>query len=312
MPGCMMAADSRHAGLQIALIGANGMLAGMIRERAPHDCNFHLFDLPGFDLNDRSQVVDVLSSLAPDVIINCAAFTNVDGAETEHDLAMAVNGTAVGFLVEAAQDVDATLVHVSTDYVFDGQATTPYVESDLPNPQSAYGRTKLAGEQAIINSDLEKYFIVRTSWLYGPGGNSFVETILRLAAEREELRIISDQVGSPTYTADLADAVFCLLAASASPQAPVSSPYGLYHFANEGSCSWYEFACAIVEEAQKCALSLKVQKIHPIATEDYPLPANRPANSVFDKQKYKVATGADIPGWRDSLNAYFLRREARP
>jgi dTDP-4-dehydrorhamnose reductase len=312
MPGCMMAADSRHAGLQIALIGANGMLAGMIRERAPQDCIFHLFDLPDFDLSDRHQVVDILSSLSLDVIINCAAFTNVDGAEAEHDLAMSVNGSAVGFLVEAAQAVDATLVHVSTDYVFDGRATTPYVESDPPNPQSVYGRSKLAGEQAVINSDLEKYFIVRTSWLYGPGGNNFVETVLRLATEREELRIISDQVGSPTYTADLADAIFRLLAASASPQPPASSPYGLYHFANEGSCSWYEFACAIVEEAQKRTLPLKVQKIHPIATEDYPLPAKRPVNSVFDKQKYKAATGVDIPGWRDSLNAYFLRREARP
>ena len=297
---------------KIALIGANGMLAGMIRERAPQDCNFHLFDLPDFDLNARHQVVDMMSSLSPDVIINCAAFTNVDGAETEHDLAMSVNGTAVGFLVEAAQAVDATLIHISTDYVFDGQATTPYVENDVPNPQSVYGKTKLAGEQAIINSDLEKYFIVRTSWLYGPGGNNFVETILRLAAEREELRIISDQVGSPTYTADLADAIFSLLSASTSPQPPAPSPYGIYHFANESSCSWYEFACAIVEEAQKCALSLKVQKIHPIATEDYPLPAKRPANSVFDKLKYKSAAGVAIPGWRDSLNAYFLRREARP
>lgn len=311
MPGCMMAADSKPTGLQIALIGANGMLATMIRERVPQDCNIHLFDLPDFDLKDRYKVVDVLSSLAPDVIINCAAFTNVDGAETERDLAMSVNGTAVGFLVEAALAVEATLVHISTDYVFDGQAMTPYVESDVPNPQSVYGKTKLAGEQAIINSDLEKYFIVRTSWLYGPGGNNFVETILRLAAEREELRIISDQVGSPTYTADLADAVFFLLAASASPQPPASSLYGLYHFANEGNCSWYEFACAIVEEAQKRNFPLKVQKIHPIATEDYPLPAKRPANSVFEKQKYKASTGVAIPGWRDSLNAYFLRREAR-
>jgi dTDP-4-dehydrorhamnose reductase len=306
-----MAADSSTKGMQIALVGAKGMLAKSIRERAPQDCNFHLFDLPDFDLNDRYQVVDELSSLAPDVIINCAAFTNVDGAETEYELAMSVNGTAVGFLAEAAQKVNATLVHVSTDYVFDGQAATPYLESDVPNPQSIYGRSKLAGEQAIINSDLEKYFIIRTSWLYGPGGNNFVETILRLASDREELRIISDQIGSPTYTADLADAVFRLLVTSVSPEPPTPCTYGLYHFANEGSCSWYEFACAIVDEAQKHNSPLKVKAIHPIATEDYPLPAKRPANSVFDKQKYKAAVGAGIPAWRDSLNAYFLRREVR-
>ena len=302
-----MTADSQAAGQKIALIGANGMLAGMIRERAPQNCSLHLFDLPGFNMTDREQVVEVLKALSPDVIINCAAFTNVDGAETDQDLSLAVNGTAVGYLAEVARTIDATLVHISTDYVFDGQHTTPYVENDTPNPQSVYGHTKLAGEQAIIQSGLEKYFIVRTSWLYGPGGNNFVETILRLAAEREELRIVADQVGTPTYTGDLADAVFCLLEAVASPKTP--APYGIYHFANEGCCSWYEFACAIIDEGYKRTLPLKTLKIHPIATEDYPLPAKRPANSVFDKQKYRTATGADIPDWRDSLCAYFLRRE---
>lgn len=311
MPGCMMAVDSRHTGQKIVLVGANGMLAGMVRERAPQGSRFHLLDLPDFDLRDQGQVIDVISSLDPEVIINCAAYTNVDGAESEHDLAMSVNGTAVGYLAEAALVADSTLVHVSTDYVFDGQATVAYTESDPPNPQSAYGRSKLAGEQAIINSDLEKYFIIRTSWLYGPGGSNFVETILRLAAEREELRIISDQVGSPTYTADLAAAIFRLLATSASLQPPASSLYGLYHFANEGHCSWYEFASAVIAEARNRKLPLKVRDIEPIRTEDYPLPATRPANSLLDKSKYKAAVGVDITDWRDSLRTYFTIRDQK-
>ena len=301
MPGCMM--DVNSDSQNIAVIGANGMLAGMIRERAPKNCTLHLFDLPGFNMTDCSQVSDVLGALSPDLIINCAAFTNVDGAETEQELAMAVNGVAVGHLAKVALEVDAILVHISTDYVFDGQQSTPYVETDAPNPQSVYGRTKLAGEEAIVESGLDKYYIIRTSWLYGPDGNNFVETVLRLATEREEMWIVADQVGTPTHTGDLADAVFALLNSCAD--------YGVYHFADEGQCSWYDFACAIVTEGRGFGLPLKVREIHPITTEDYPLPAKRPVNSVFDKGKYKAATGLNIPGWRASLHRYFPQREIK-
>ncbi|RLB61436.1 MAG: dTDP-4-dehydrorhamnose reductase, partial [Deltaproteobacteria bacterium] len=181
--------------------------------------------------------------------------------------------------------------------------STPYVETDAPNPQSVYGRTKLAGEEAIVESGLEKYYIIRTSWLYGPDGNNFVETVLRLATEREEMWIVADQVGTPTHTGDLADAVFALLNSCAD--------YGVYHFADEGQCSWYDFACAIVAEGRGFGLPLKVREIHPITTEDYPLPAKRPVNSVFDKGKYKAATGLNIPGWRASLHRYFPQREIK-
>ena len=295
--------------LEIALVGASGMLARKVQEKARAvGYTVSLFDLPDFNMTDRTQVLQEMTRLQPDVIINCAAFTNVDGAEKEQSLAMVVNGTAVGYLAEAALTVNAILVHVSTDYVFDGQKTTPYVEADAPNPQSAYGRTKLAGEQAIIQSGLDKYFIIRTSWLYGPGGNNFVETILRLAEEREQLRIVADQIGSPTYTGDLADAIFRLLNLSASPQPPDPSLYGTYHFANEGSCSWYEFACEIVTLAKLQGLPIKTQTLLPIRTEEYPLPAPRPAYSVFSKDKYLVATGAEIPGWKDSLANYLKSR----
>jgi dTDP-4-dehydrorhamnose reductase len=304
----MMGADSPVTGRKIALIGANGMLARAIRQQTPQGYSLNFFDLPEFDLTDRDQVLEVLTRLSPDVIINCAAYTNVDGAESARDLALAVNGTAVNYLAESAVVTGATLVHVSTDYVFDGEKDGAYSESDRTNPESVYGETKLIGEQAITDSSLMSYFIIRTSWLYGPGGNNFVETILRLASEREELRIISDQVGCPTYTGDLAGAIFALLAVSVSPLPQTSCPYGVYHFSNEENCSWYEFACAIVDEGRRHGLPIKVREIQPIRTEEYPLPARRPANSVFDKTKYKEATGAIIPEWRESLRTYFSLR----
>lgn len=299
---------SMTAQKKLLLVGGNGMLAGIIAATAPSNYQITAVDLPEFDMTYKAQVISFVDDMHPEVIINCAAYTNVDGCETEQELASQVNGVAVGFLAEAAKRVDATLVHISTDYVFDGEKKMPYVEKDKTNPQSVYGSSKLLGEQSILSSGLEKFFIIRTSWLYGPGGNNFVETILRLAGEREELKIVADQVGSPTYTGDLANAVFNLLGISPSPQSPVPSPYGLYHFANEGSCSWYDFACAIVEEGRSRKLPIKTYEIYPIRTDEYPLPAKRPANSVFDKSKYKATTGVDIPAWRDSLCTYFSKR----
>lgn len=279
------------------------MLARIVAERAPENFDLHLFDLPDFDLTENAQVDEVITSLDPDVIINCAAYTNVDGAESEQALATMVNGTAVGYLADAAFKTGATLVHVSTDYVFDGTKCEPYIETDQVNPQSVYGQSKLIGEQSVTGSYLTRYFIVRTSWLYGPYGHNFVETILRLAHERKELKVVADQVGCPTYTADLADAIFNLLGLTEN------NPYGIYHFSNAGHCSWYEFARAIWEEARAHDLPLEVDEIRAISTADYPLPARRPANSVFDKTKYMVATKATVPGWRESLRTYFDRRK---
>ena len=170
---------------KLLLIGGNGMLAQKIASSVPAEYALTAVDLPEFDMTDQMQVLSVVDALQPELIINCAAYTNVDSCETEQKLANEVNGTAVAYLAEAAKRVDATLVHISTDYVFDGEKKAPYVEEDLTNPQSVYGHSKLMGEQAILTSGLKKYFIVRTSWLYGPGGNNFVETILRLAGDRE-------------------------------------------------------------------------------------------------------------------------------
>lgn len=301
----------KNSNARIVLIGAKGMLARKVAEKASEQYTLIPLDLPEFDITDRTLVLDQISSLRPQVIINCAAFTQVDRCETEEVLANKVNGEAVGFLAEAAKTVDATLVHISTDYVFSGEQTRPYCEDDPTGPQSAYGRSKLLGEQAILSSGLEKYFIVRTSWLYGPGGNNFVETMIRLAKEREALRVVADQVGSPTYTDDLAEAIFNLLSLVGAPhpsRLTTHRPFGLYHFADEGQCSWYEFAEEIIALARKHGEPVVTQRIVPITTADYPLPAKRPAYSVLSKEKYKTATGARIPDWRESLRTYFQER----
>lgn len=290
---------------RIALIGAGGMLAAMVSKIASDTHQICPLDLPDFDVTDRDRVLRTIARIQPEIVLNCSAFTNVDGCEAQEELATAVNGRGPGYLAEAARETGAVLVHVSTDYVFDGKKQEPYREEDQTNPVSAYGRSKLAGERAVLESGLERYFIVRTSWLYGPGGKNFVETIIRLASEREELRIVADQVGTPTYTEDLARAVFKLLALKTSQS---SSIYGIYHISNEGICSWHGFAEAIVKEMRHRGTPVSAGRVLPIRTEDYPLPAARPAYSVFSKDKYRRATGASLPDWRSSLSSYFAIR----
>ncbi len=287
----------------LALIGANGMLAGKVRAAAAV-AGYQVIacDLPEFDLTDRAQVLREMARLQPQVIVNCAAYTNVDAAESDEELAGKVNGAGPGYLAEAARTTGAVLVQVSTDYVFDGRKAGPYLETDPVGPLSAYGRSKLAGEQAILDSGLERYLIIRTSWLHGPGGKNFVATILRLAREREELRVVADQVGSPTYTGDLAAAILRLLAMTGSgTPGTAHGLYGIYHFANAGQCSWHDFAEAIVAEARRQGEPLAVKQLVPITTGDYPLPAPRPAWSVLSSQRYREVCGDPVPSWQDGL-----------
>jgi dTDP-4-dehydrorhamnose reductase len=299
---------------RLALVGANGMLARMVRDEAPGKYEIVPLDLPEFDITRREVVTRTMEAIHPKVIVNCAAYTNVDGCESNEDVASMVNGRGPGYLAEAAKEIGATLVHISTDYVFDGLKREPYVEEDPTSPVSAYGRSKLQGEIAILASGLERFFILRTSWLYGPGGKNFVETIARLGKEREELRIVADQVGSPTYTEDLAKGIFQLLnlvkEGGNSSRIPhlASQPFGIYHFANEGSCSWHEFACAILAKAKAAGEPIVTKHVLPIRTEEYPLPAVRPAYSVFSKNKYEQAVRERIPEWREALAAYFRIR----
>jgi len=295
--------------MRLALIGANGMLATMLKQKIPPTCDVHGFDLPDFDITDAALVHDLLGRLQPDVIINCAAFTRVDLCESKQEEAFRVNGQGPGLLAAVAYEIGALLLHVSTDFVFAGAANTPYNEEATTDPLSIYGKSKLAGELAIINSPLERYYIVRTSWLYGPGGGNFVETIIRLAKEREELGIVADQHGTPTYTGDLADAIVKLVTGHPSPVTDhTSPPYGLYHFSNEGECSWYDFACEIVSQLREQGAGPKVKTIKPLRTEEYPVPAKRPAYSVMSKEKYKAETGMQIPQWQQSLREYFEKR----
>lgn len=306
---------------RVALIGSNGMLASAVKRVLPTGTHLLEYDLPEFDLTSREQVLS-LAEEAPGVIINCAAYTNVDGCEQNRDIATRVNGDGPGHLAELAKKTDAILVHVSTDFVFSGDKSEPYRESDTVEPLSVYGESKLLGEQKVIQSGLEKYFIVRTSWLYGADGNNFVETMIRLAKEREELKIVADQRGTPTWSDDLARAIFSLLKSAQSQlpttdsQLPLSvaslptphSPYGIYHYSNAGECSWYEFTQEIVAQIGKKE-NLKVQAVEPILTEGYPLPAERPKYSVMSKDKISRITGIEIPDWQESLGKYLRSRK---
>lgn len=291
-----------HLSNGIALVGAKGMLARKVIELAPAGTPLYLLDLPEFDVTDGQSVDSQLQEIQPGIIINCAAFTNVDGCETAVDAAFAVNGEGPGLLARAALSLDATLVHISTDYVFPGTGSAPLQEDDPTGPPSVYGQSKLSGEQEILASGLQRYLIVRTSWLYGPGGKNFVETIVRLAAERKELGVVADQIGSPTYTGDLARAIYTLIGLTQDR----ASGYGTYHFANSGYCSWFEFAQEIVAQSRRYGGTVVTEELRPLTTEEYPLPAPRPQYSVLDTLKYRQATGQAVPGWQKSLAHYFI------
>jgi dTDP-4-dehydrorhamnose reductase len=283
------------------------MLASAVRKLAPAEYLIQPYDLPEFDVTDPAQVLS-LQAATPDIIINCAAYTNVDGCEEQHDLAMRVNGDGPGLLAELAKQVGAVLVHISTDFVFDGSKSSPYLEDDLPNPLSVYGKSKYAGEQQILQSGLTQYFIIRTSWLYGAGGNNFVESMIRLAKEKTQLKVVADQRGTPTWTEDLTQAIFALLNLTSQPS-PVTRhpPYGIYHYSNDGECSWHEFACEIINQV-RFVEELQVKEVLQIPTEGYPLPAQRPKYSVLSKQKIKQVTGLEIPFWQMSLKTYLTQR----
>lgn len=292
---------------KIALIGANGMLASMIRQTLPNGLALHQYDLPQFDLTNFEKIRDALISVAPDVIINCAAFTQVDNCETQQELAYAVNGEGPGGLAMIAKELQSTLVHISTDFVFSGQQIQPYVEEDSTEPLSVYGMSKLQGERSIMDSGLIDYYIVRTSWLYGPNGPNFVETMIRLAKEREELGIVADQIGTPTYTGDLAAVIWRLLGLDGANSTPVAN--GLYHYSNAGECSWYDFTCEIIKQFRTVAgEELRVETVNPITSDQYPMAATRPRYSVLSKAKIKYETGMTVPLWQESLSTYLKER----
>lgn len=265
----------------VLVTGANGQLGTEIRALLP---NAVYVDLDVLDITDEDAVNAFVRENNIDIIVNCAAYTAVDRAEDEEDLAFRVNAAGPEILAKT----HCRLIHVSTDYVFDGNSCVPYKTSDATSPLSAYGRTKLAGEKAVLaNSDTA--VIIRTAWLYSSHGNNFVKTMLRLGKEREAITVVNDQIGSPTFAGDLASAIVKII-----PQL-TSSVKGIYHYTNEGVCSWYDFSYAIIHEANLSCL------VKPVPSSAYPTKAHRPNYSVLDKTAIKETFVIEIPHWTESL-----------
>jgi len=281
----------------ILVTGSGGQLGSELRYLVEN----HLFDTSGmqFFFTDKSSlnitrhqaVREFVDKQDINLIINCAAYTAVDKAEEDLELADALNREAVKHLALIAKEKDAGLIHISTDYVYDGTSYRPYTEDDPSNPQGIYSKTKLAGEYEIKQVNPKNTIIIRTSWVYSSFGNNFVKTMLKLCKERDELNLISDQVGTPTYARDLARAIIHIIQHPRKNHQNVE----IYHFSNEGGCSWYDFAKTIFE------LSGIECKVRPIDTEEYPTPAKRPYYSLLSKSKIKKDYGMEIPYWRDSL-----------
>jgi dTDP-4-dehydrorhamnose reductase len=274
----------------ILVTGSNGQLGSELRRLASEFSmvKFHFTDVPELDISNETAIDNYLQMQSVDALINCAAYTAVDKAESEPEKAMLINATAPGLLAAAAAKYGFTFVHISTDYVFDGCNHRPYIESDPTGPVSAYGLSKLEGEKAILNSSANA-LIIRTSWMYSEFGHNFVKTIIRLAAEREELKVVFDQIGTPTYASNLARAILDILLNHHIKGSHV------YHYSNEGICSWYDFAKVIV------SLSGSGCRVTPIPSSGFPTPAPRPHYSVLDKSAIKNDFGIEIPWWYNSL-----------
>jgi dTDP-4-dehydrorhamnose reductase len=272
--------------------GANGQLGRTLQQFAPmlNSMNFLFTDIDTLDICSKEALEAFMQAHSVDYIINCAAYTAVDKAEEEEIVALRINSDAVRNLGEVATHLGAKIIHISTDYVFDGTNSIPYLETDYTCPVSAYGRSKQRGE-LLLRAVCSDALIIRTSWLYSGYGSNFVQTMLRIAKEKKETDVVFDQIGTPTYAADLAKAILTIIDKS---EAEKIHP-GIYHYSNEGVCSWYDFARKIFELAKiPC-------RAHPINSKDYPTRAARPHFSVLDKGKIKRIYGVEIPHWEDSL-----------
>ena len=281
----------------ILVTGGNGQLGSELKEIAPNyqDYNFLFTDVKALDITNHTAVKEFIEINNINTIINCAAYTAVDKAESEPELANAINNLAVANFAKIAKDKNIKFIHISTDYVFDGTNCKPYVETDTPNPQSVYGQTKLDGELAIKTINPLNSVILRTSWVYSKFGDNFVKTMLRLAETRDKLNVVADQIGTPTNAADLAKTILIIL-----PKIKNDS-VELYHYSNEGECSWHDFAIEIFE-----IKNIKINVI-PISTNDYKFKANRPLFSLLDKKKLKTKFNIEIPSWKESLFSSILK-----
>ena len=286
--------------MNILITGSNGQLGSEIKDIANNytDFNFIFKDLPDLDICNYNELEHFIKEYKVSTIINCAAYTAVDKAEEDKEISQKVNATGVLNLVKALEKVNGKLIHISTDYVFNGNSFLPYQESDIVSPIGVYGETKREGELAVLNSSIDA-IVIRTSWLYSSYGNNFVKTMLRLGETEEELGVIFDQVGTPTYAKDLAST--CLEILSCCKENNINSNGKVYHFSNEGVASWYDFAIAIM------TLGNVNCKVKPIETKDYPTLAKRPHFSVLNKSKIKNDFNISIPFWKDSLEACIFK-----
>ena len=289
---------------QILILGKQGQIAWELQVTLASLGNVTVFGSQELDLANPDQIREQVRQVQPDIIVNAAAYTAVDKAETEPELCAAINATAPGILAELARESQALLVHYSTDYVFDGSKTSPYLETDLTNPLGVYGASKLAGEQAIVQVDCP-HLILRTTWVYGNRGKNFLLTILRLAAERSELKIVSDQIGAPTWSRSIAEATSQIVAQCGDDR----SLRGLHNLSAAGETSWHGFASQIVSQYRELHPDrhLTIQNILPIPASEYPTPAQRPANSVLDNSKILTDFGVQLPDWNLSLSQLLAR-----
>lgn len=277
--------------LKVVITGAGGQLGRELCLNPPVGAIIHAFSAKEFDIVDRQAVGTIIESLNPDLIINAAAYTDVDKAESEPATVHRVNCEGAGFLAEAARKTGARLIHVSTDFVFDGRSSVPYRPTDKANPLGVYGASKLAGEEHVF-ALLPDALIIRTSWLYSVHGRNFVKTMLRLMAERREVAVVADQIGTPTWAKELAAGIWRSVAVGLA---------GKQHWTDSGVASWYDFAVAIQEEALELGLLAREVSIRPIRTKDYPTPAQRPPYSVLDREEMLEALDYTPPHWRANL-----------
>lgn len=280
--------------MKILVTGSKGQLGSEIKFLSTdHNYDFVFIDLDELNLSKTETILPYLSKINPEFIINCAAYTAVDKAEDEPDLAALINDKAPAIIANFCKESGCRLIHISTDYVFDGNFDRPINEDDKPNPTSVYGATKSNGEKVIL-SQLSDAYIIRTSWVYSEFGNNFVKTMMRLGKEREEINVVSDQFGTPTWARDLARTILFLI----SKVIEGKDKPGLYHYSNEGAITWYDFAKKIME------LSSINCMVNPITTSQFPTKAKRPSYSVLDKSKFKSNFDLKVPEWQDSLKKY--------
>jgi dTDP-4-dehydrorhamnose reductase len=279
--------------VKVLIAGAGGQIGRALVATAPREVRISAPARAELDLTRPDTVGRVLGAEAPHLVINAAGYTAVDRAETEPEAAAAVNDRGAGVLARAAGAVGARMLHYSTDYVFDGSRRRPYTPGDSPNPLSVYGATKLAGERAVLAALGDRAVVVRTAWVYAPEGRNFLLTMLRLMNERDEVRVVSDQIGTPTSASSAARVAWAL--------ATQSEVHGILHWTDEGTATWFDFATAIREEARGLGLLSREVTVRPIATADYPTPARRPGYSVLDCSRAEAATGVRREPWRTAL-----------